>query len=65
MNSDQIIELHVKVHCAVLSASGAPVTEAAKQIFRESLQSLVKLARIEYAQGVALDMEQALSALRE
>lgn len=64
MNSDLMIELHVRVHAACLAASGERVTEHHKQIHRESLQQLVRLARIEYARDVAQDMDRASAAMR-
>jgi len=65
MNIDQVIEMHVRIHAACLGAAGQRVTETNKQVHRESLQALVKLARIEYARDVACDMERANAALRD
>jgi len=62
MTSDQIIELHVKLHCAAVAMTGNPVTELGKQTYRNALQELVKLARLEYAQSVERDMAQATAA---
>lgn len=64
MDTATIIEMHVKVHATILAMSGKPATESEKQTFRKSLQELVKLARIEFAQSVTQDMNQACAAMR-
>jgi hypothetical protein len=62
--SDDAIEVYVNVFCTMIKAAGEEPTEFHKQTYRESLRSLVHLARSEYALGVSRDMEQAAAALK-
>lgn len=56
-SSDDVIEIHVAAHCTLIAAAGEVPTERHLQTYREALQALVKLARSEYALGVAQDLE--------
>lgn len=64
-NSDKVIEMHVSVHCALIAATGEVPTERHRQVYRDALQSLIRLARSEYALSVARDMEQVAAALKD
>jgi hypothetical protein len=62
--SDDAIEVHVNVFCTMIKAAGEVPTELHIHSYRESLRSLVRLARSEYALAVSRDMEQANAAIK-
>jgi hypothetical protein len=64
MTTDEVIELHVKVHCAMIAAAGVEPAEIDKIACREALRALVRLAKIECLTGYAKDMDQASNAMK-
>ncbi len=64
-NSDDVIEMHVDVHCALIAAAGREPTDLDRDTCRRALRALVQLARNEYALNLALDMEQVATALKD
>lgn len=65
MTSDDIIEMHVAVHAALIVAAGGQATEHERNTCREALQALVKLTRNEYALGLTRDMCRVQEALKD
>ncbi len=65
LNSDDAIEAFTEAHCMMIRAIGTEPTEAQRNTYREGLRVLVKLARNEYALGIAKDAEQVGRALKD
>lgn len=65
LNSDDAIEAYADAHCTLIRAAGVEPTEKHRQSYKEALRALTKLARNEYAIGMAQDINQANAALKD